>query len=482
MLLFYKIIIRLGGYAMIKSKLNKLISILCCVFLAANFTAHPALCTAGQSETSVSSEQKLDQKPTESPEEEKSTEDFLLHTNAGEDDQSENIKIDLKYIANDELNQATYDTAFKTDWGSIYYSTDGGSTYKELNEGTTVSEGVYTFDSEIESVMLKAIWSDKKTVTIGDTILENGIATEIEKGTHTMIFQEAVYTIAWICEGDISADKLIKNGKVSIDPSDDVRGIEDETGGVYVAKPGAEVTIHLTPDYGYQFIGKDFEGAHLEAAEEKCTYTFTMPEENIVLSDLFTQKNDEANINSPFFSGGEILNTSNVIKSGNLQMDINTAVITQETKSKINSVIEKDGLHMMEYFDIELSNFFLKGGTIDKWEEPLNSLDTPAKIKLSLSNSIVGAEDCKIIRIHDGETSVLDTTYDKSSNSLTFETDKFSSYALATKSTPQSSVPLISNIKTGDNNKLLLYSLLMITSIVGYTATFRFKKKQEIWF
>ena len=91
----------------------------------------------------------------------------------------------------------------------------------------------------------------------------------------------------------------------------------------------------------------------------------------------------------------------------------------------------------------------------------------------------------EIIRVHDGVPTVISGTYDENTHVFTFETDKFSTYALAyndsavaasLSNSTQSSAP-----RTGDTNHLGVWYLLLAVSLgvlgyLGYTKKKRVNK------
>lgn len=72
----------------------------------------------------------------------------------------------------------------------------------------------------------------------------------------------------------------------------------------------------------------------------------------------------------------------------------------------------------------------------------------------------------QVIRVHDGETTVLSGTFDASTNTFTFETDRFSAYALSYTDT---TVPTNGSAKTGDTG-VMLWAVLALVSCAGAVA------------
>ncbi|MBR4706729.1 MAG: InlB B-repeat-containing protein [Pseudobutyrivibrio sp.] len=83
----------------------------------------------------------------------------------------------------------------------------------------------------------------------------------------------------------------------------------------------------------------------------------------------------------------------------------------------------------------------------------------------------------EIIRVHDGVPTVISGTYDENSHVFTFETDKFSTYALAyndSANSTQSTAP-----RTGDINHFGVWYLLLAVSLggLGFLA---YSKKRKV--
>ena len=83
------------------------------------------------------------------------------------------------------------------------------------------------------------------------------------------------------------------------------------------------------------------------------------------------------------------------------------------------------------YLDLNLNEYIAKAGTDDAWITELNDLDEPVTINMKLSEDLAGKSQYNVIRIHNGEATVLNASY--SNGSITFETDKFSTYGLFIK-------------------------------------------------
>jgi len=141
------------------------------------------------------------------------------------------------------------------------------------------------------------------------------------------------------------------------------------------------------------------------------------------------------------------------------------------------------------YLDI---NLFKKVGS----NNATKVTETNGKVKVSIlipESLWKSGRTFEIIRVHDGVATAIAGTYDENTHVFTFETDKFSTYALAYKdpasssdsgTTSDSSSSNSSNStestapKTGDPNDIRVWYLLLIASIGGLGFLGYSKKKK----
>lgn len=140
------------------------------------------------------------------------------------------------------------------------------------------------------------------------------------------------------------------------------------------------------------------------------------------------------------------------------------------------------------YLDITMFKYLTVGS--EKESTQLHETAQKVKISIQLPAELVsntGRRTYYVIRIHDGQTEVLDAAYDAESKTITFETDRFSDYAIAYKdkishhpATP--TAPADGTVKspgTGDTSNLGLMAALMVVSAAGVMVLLRRKKVQS---
>ena len=164
-------------------------------------------------------------------------------------------------------------------------------------------------------------------------------------------------------------------------------------------------------------------------------------------------------------------------------------IVLEVKEAQANELIETStkGYKVGKYLDITLYK------NIDGTNESIHELTKVLKVTIKVPEELINKDsktkrECYIARSHNGKVDVLETKYDEKTNSLTFETDKFSDYAILYKdmkeketvkveTTNKETVKAenkkeVKKVKTGDSTNSVLYlglfgfSLLIIYCIV----------------
>ncbi|MCR5100329.1 MAG: hypothetical protein K6B41_03130 [Butyrivibrio sp.] len=130
------------------------------------------------------------------------------------------------------------------------------------------------------------------------------------------------------------------------------------------------------------------------------------------------------------------------------------------------------------YLDI---NLFKKVGSNDAIK--VTEANGKVKVSIVIPESLwKSGRTFEIIRVHDGVATAIEGTYDENTHVFTFETDKFSTYALAYNdsatagSATNSTQP--TSPKTGDSNDARAWYLLLVASLGGLGFLGYSKKKK----
>ena len=157
-------------------------------------------------------------------------------------------------------------------------------------------------------------------------------------------------------------------------------------------------------------------------------------------------------------------------------------IVLEVKEAQANELIETStkGYKVGKYLDITLYK------NIDGTNESIHELTKVMKVTIKVPEELINKDsktkrECYIARSHNGKVDVLETKYDEKTNSLTFETDKFSDYAILYKDTKEKEAvtPTVTNketvkseskkevkkVKTGDNANIIGLMMLLVSSM-----------------
>jgi LPXTG-motif cell wall-anchored protein len=169
-----------------------------------------------------------------------------------------------------------------------------------------------------------------------------------------------------------------------------------------------------------------------------------------------------------------------------------SATVSNEAKSAMTDTASKAGYTIGQYIDISLYKYMTVDGVTDDGVQ-LHSTADKIKIAVQIPDSLIN-KDSKvnrtyyIVRYHDGKAEIIEGTYDEATHTFTFETDKFSDYAIAYKdvkvadktTTDNSKKPSATkSVKTGDTSNPMLYGMLLLLSMMGIVLVFIRRRKSE---
>lgn len=152
-------------------------------------------------------------------------------------------------------------------------------------------------------------------------------------------------------------------------------------------------------------------------------------------------------------------------------------IVLEVKEAQANELIETStkGYKVGKYLDITLNK--IVNGT----SESIHELTKKLKISIELPTELINKDKTItrtyfIARSHNGKVDILETNYDEKTNKLTFETDKFSDYAIiykdkkelkttVTTSINKSNTKQTTKAKTGDNANIIGLMMLLVSSM-----------------
>lgn len=319
----------------------------------------------------------------------------------------------------------------------IYVSKDGGSSFSQLTGLDTNSTKEYVFEADITSIQFYVSCDETKySLQFPGKSADEGKSEQTAialnaAGTQHIQIDHSVRTITWAYDRQTyGEDAYLEHGKaqvVAVEGVYDLYSIPfannpgDEKGGHIAVEAGKQVTVRLTPDYGYQLKGVSLNGGVTLAPQaEVSTFTFTMPDTNVHFKGIFTQTQDEINTTGTKVSSASVENGANAAPSGNLRL-----TVEDSDANTTNALAQVENAVSAEAVNLTLDQIVSKGdGT--NWENPVTQFDQPVKMKLQAADydTVAGYE---VVREHNGNLTKLTTSVSEN-GTLTFETNQFSTY------------------------------------------------------
>ena len=319
----------------------------------------------------------------------------------------------------------------------IYVSKDGGSSFSQLTGLDTNSTKEYVFEADITSIQFYVSCDETKySLQFPGKSADEGKSEQTAialnaAGTQHIQIDHSVRTITWAYDRQTyGEDAYLEHGKaqvVAVEGVYDLYSIPfannpgDEKGGHIAVEAGKQVTVRLTPDYGYQLKGVSLNGGVTLAPQaEVSTFTFTMPDTNVHFKGIFTQTSDEIKKSGSKVSYASVENGANAAPSGNLRL-----TVEDSDADTTNALAQVENAVSAEAVNLTLDQIVSKGdGT--NWENPVTQFDQPVKMKLQVADYDTAA-GYEVVREHNGNLTKLTTSVSED-GTLTFETNQFSTY------------------------------------------------------
>ena len=159
-------------------------------------------------------------------------------------------------------------------------------------------------------------------------------------------------------------------------------------------------------------------------------------------------------------------------------------IVLEVKEAQTNELIETNtkGYKVGKYLDITLYK------SVNGTNKSIHELTKVLKVTIKVPEELINKDsktkrEYYIARSHNGKVDILETSYDEKTNSLTFETDKFSDYAILYKDTKEKeavkvettnketvkseSKKEVKKVKTGDEAFIVGFVYLLVMSLIG---------------
>ncbi len=246
--------------------------------------------------------------------------------------------------------------------------------------------------------------------------------------------------------------------------------------------PGeATVTMRVVPEYGYQVTsvngGSDFTTTDEGVSE------FTLVVHNGeagYFQATVEAVDDEVIANADEIKEGTITIDGDEIDSGTVQLTVDNVDLDEDKIKDFENAAGDNKI--INYFDINLMQVLYRGTSESVWSNQIHRLDSEATISLKLDEGIDINDIVFVHNIDDGdEFEIIEIeSWDPTTRIVTFKTNSFSNYAIASKASSGGSTTPDdnkANPKTGDN--IVLFISILGISLVLLAVVFFITKKKK---
>lgn len=161
-----------------------------------------------------------------------------------------------------------------------------------------------------------------------------------------------------------------------------------------------------------------------------------------------------------------------------VKVSVSKATPTAEDKKLVEAQLNSTNKIAM-YLDLGVKVSIKDAdGTVIGTDVALSETGTPVQFTVALDDSFINTNNTvdrtyQVVRIHEGKVDVLPATFDPETKTITFESDKFSTYALMYTDTPKASKTPV----TSDDGNVALYAGMGVIALAAVVAMIFFKKK-----
>ena len=341
------------------------------------------------------------------------------------DEDSEFTYVNDKLIGNDKLTSIIFTREEGEDVGTykIKVSQKEGS---NPNYDITFKDGTYT---------INPLSIDKGTVVLGNVLKYTG-----EKQTQEV-------------------EQVLVNGKALNKEDYEVLDNQATKEGKHVLTIKAKGNNHTGSfEYSYAILPKENDKIGTGSFTVKTTGDVEISRDEII-DLLIENKEITANELSEVAEGKKI------------------EIVLEVKEAQTNELIETNtkGYKVGKYLNITLYK------SVNGTNESIHELSKVMKVTIKVPEELINKDsktkrEYYIVRSHNGKVDILETIYDEKTNSLTFETDKFSDYAIiykdkkelkttVTTSINKSNTKQTTKAKTGDNANIIGLMMLLVSSM-----------------
>lgn len=386
--------------------------------------------------------------------------------------------------------------------GDIEINIDGGTYTSEKSVALYEYLDSKTTDTTVKSITIKngtftagagkkAILTSKEFIAKNEKFIENGtfssdVEAFVKAGSSIRKVSDTEYKVGKIYTITV---KEIANGSVTADIKE---GMLDDV---------VKLTVKASEGYELkELVVKDASGKEVTVTNN----SFKLPASNVTISATFSKieiKTEVPKIDTTETPKETVVGVSDSEKISNVlldtlaeskdlkdaiagisvttSLDIKTITSTDTEVKNVEKALENNKIKdakVSDFFDITIN---VKNANTNAVIGTLPELKDKIELVVALPEDLLSVAEgytrtYYIVRNHNGVLDVLDTVLSKDSKSISFTSDKFSTYAIAYVDTPISNPSIPESPKTGDN--IIVYVTLGLLSVCGIGYMVKTKK------
>lgn len=244
---------------------------------------------------------------------------------------------------------------------------------------------------------------------------------------------------------------------------------------------GNVIVFEFVPEYGYQLTSVNMNGLPLDPQTDVNQYILDTADAtgNGHFSATFTKTSDAVKTYSNVVKSGVLDLSSGAIDAGNGLLSVNDFEPSTDQTAKFAEAAS--GYQIADYLDLTMQQIFYKGSddSTNVWSNDLSQLAANADISLELAEGINGNDVAIVHEKHDGTYELISSSYDATTNTISFATDGFSNYAIAYRTVNAPDTGDSTSEINGASSNIITAVIVALGSVMALYIVSKKSKKEQ---
>lgn len=244
---------------------------------------------------------------------------------------------------------------------------------------------------------------------------------------------------------------------------------------------GNVIVFEFVPEYGYQLTSVNMNGLPLDPQTDVNQYILDTADAtgNGHFSATFTKTSDAVKTYSNVVKSGVLDLSSGAIDAGNGLLSVNDFEPSTDQTAKFAEAAS--GYQIADYLDLTMQQIFYKGSddSTNVWSNDLSQLAANADISLELAEGINGNDVAIVHEKHDGTYELISSSYDATTNTISFATDGFSNYAIAYRTVNAPDTGDSTSEINGASSSIITAVIVALGSVMALYIVSKKSKKEQ---